>query len=367
MNVGILIIVLIALLVVLFLGSPVAVALGASGTLGLWMLMGSQGVDIGVQAVGGALNNFILLAVPLFIAMGVFLAKGGLGERLYKIFDSLLRHIPGGVGIATVITCAIMSAMIGTSVAVAGMVGAFAIPSMRKLGYSLPLAMGIVIAGGALGILIPPSVPMILYGAIAQESIGALFLAGVVPGILATILFCIYVYIAFRKGNIKVASPATWSERWKALKEGYWGLVIPVLIIVLLYTGVATPVEIAAIGAILTLLISVFIYKTINFKNIIPTLREALNSSVMILFIIIGALIMGKYVTLAGVDRAVGNIFIGGGIPVWGFIVITLLIILFLGCLMDGSAIMLLLLPILVVTIHAYGYNPIVYCILSPL
>jgi len=364
MSIGFLIAVVVVLLGLLFMGAPVFIALGTSGLLGMALLDGWMGLDIAVHTASTAVNSFILLAVPLFIAMGVFLAKGGIGEKLYKVFDSFLRHIPGGVGIATLLTCAVLAAMCGTSVAIAGMVGVFAIPNMRKLGYSLPLSMGIVIAGGALGILIPPSVPMILYGAIAQESVGRLFMAGVGPGLLAVLFFAVWVFIAFWKGDVKVAARATWSERWGALKDGYWGLIIPVLIIVLLYTGIATPVEVAALGCVLTLFISAFVYRTINLKNIIPVLKNAVNSSVMVMVIIMGALILGKYVTMAGVDRAVGNIFVGGGIPTWGFLLITMTIILGLGCLMEGASIMLLLMPILIVTIHAYGYDTYVFAVL---
>ena len=364
MNIGILIVVLIILLGLLFSGAPVFVALGSAGMAGMVLLNGWIGFDMAVHVALDALNSFILLAVPLFIAMGVFLARGGIGEKLYKIFDSFLRHIPGGVGIATLLTCAVLAAMCGTSVAIAGMVGVFAIPNMRKLGYSLPLSMGIVIAGGALGILIPPSVPMILYGAIAQESVGKLFMSGIGPGILAVLLFSAWTLIAFLRENVKVAPRASWSERWAALKDGFWGLIIPVAIIVLLYTGVATPVEVAAVGCVFTLIISAFVYKTINFGNIISVLKNAVNSSAMIMVIIMGALILGNYVTMAGVDRAVGDIFVGGGIPTWGFLVITMLVILGLGCLMEGASIMLLLLPVLIVTIREYGYNPYVYAVL---
>jgi C4-dicarboxylate transporter DctM subunit len=358
------IIVILFLGLLLLIGTPVGISLGLIGLVGLVFQCGAVGFDIAVHSAMGSLNNFILLAVPLFITMGVLLGKGGIGGKIYDVFDCFLKHLPGGVGIATVFTCAVLSAMCGTSVAVAGMVGAFALPNMQKLGYSLPLSMGIVIGGGALGILIPPSVPMILYGAIAQESVGRLFLAGVGPGILAVILFSIYVFIAYRKEGGKVRKRALWSERWSALKEGIWGLLIPILIIILLYTGVATPVEIAALGCILALIVGFLIYKTINIRNIISILKEALSSSIMVLFIIAGAMILAKYVTLAGIDKAVGNIFVGGNIPVWGFLLITMLIILVMGCFLEGASIMLIMLPVLILTIHAYGYDPYVYAIL---
>jgi len=357
--------VIIVLLGLLFMGAPVSVALGGSGLLGLWLLLGARGLDVAIQTAATSLNSFVLIAVPLFIAMGVFLAEGGIGERLYNMFDVMLRHIPGGVGIATVLTCAVLAAMCGTSVAIAGMVGAFALKNMRRLGYSLPLSMGTVVGGGALGMLIPPSLPMIVYGAIAQESVGKLFICGIGPGIVAVILFCGWVYVAFRKEKGgKVAPPATWSERWKAFKNGFWGLLIPLIIIVLLYWGIATPTEIAALGCAISLFVVLFVYRSVSIKGTISLLRRAVSSSVMILFIIVGALILAKFVTQAGVARAVADIFVGRGIPTWGFLLITMAIILCLGCLMEGASLMLLLLPILITTVRAYNYDPYVYGVL---
>jgi len=364
MDIGSFIAVLIALVMLLLLGAPVGIAMGAAGTLGLFLVSGTKGLEIAVQTATGAVNNYIILAVPLFVTMGVFLGRGGLGRRIFDIFNAFLRQIPGGVGVATVLSCAVLSAMIGTSVAVAAMVGSFALPNLRRLGYSLPLSMGIIAGGGALGILIPPSIPLILYGVIAQESVGRLFLSGFIPGILAAGFFATYVMFCVSREKVLVEAPASWSERWKALKEGYWGLLVPIFVLVTLYTGLATPVEVAALGCILTLLVSCFVYRTINGRNFMLVLREAVTSSVMILFIIVGALVLAKFVTIIGLDRAVGNLFVTRGIPSWGFILITMLIILAMGCFMEGASIMLIMLPILIVSIHAYGINPYVYAIL---
>jgi len=364
MDIGSFIAVVIALVMLLLLGAPVGIAMGAAGTLGLFLVSGTKGLEIAVQTATGAVNNYIILAVPLFVTMGVFLGRGGLGRRIFDIFNAFLRQIPGGVGVATVLSCAVLSAMIGTSVAVAAMVGSFALPNLRRLGYSLPLSMGIIAGGGALGILIPPSIPLILYGVIAQESVGRLFLSGFIPGILAAGFFATYVMFCVSREKVLVEAPASWSERWKALKEGYWGLLVPIFVLVTLYTGLATPVEVAALGCILTLLVSCFVYHTINGRNFMLVLREAVTSSVMILFIIVGALVLAKFVTIIGLDRAVGNLFVTRGIPSWGFILITMLIILAMGCFMEGASIMLIMLPILIVSIHAYGINPYVYAIL---
>ncbi|KJS50073.1 MAG: hypothetical protein VR66_04950, partial [Peptococcaceae bacterium BRH_c23] len=183
----------ILLIVLLFIGTPVPVALGFAGLIGLYALSGEGALVVAAKVMFDTVNDFIFLAIPLFILMGTILGRGRIGEKLYYLFDVFLRQIPGGVGIATILTCAFLAAMIGTSVAIAAMVGSFAISNLMKYGYSFPLSLGICVAGGALGILIPPSVPMIVYGAFTQESTGSLFMAGVVPGMLAVILFSIYV------------------------------------------------------------------------------------------------------------------------------------------------------------------------------
>jgi len=364
-EVGILIPVIVVMLVLLFAGTPVPISMALAGTLGLGLLHGGSGLLVSVQTMFNGLNDFIILAVPMFILMGVILSKGKIGERLYSVFDVFLRHIPGGVGVATIITCMFLAAMVGTSVAVAAMVGSFALREMHRLGYPLHLSMGAVIAGGALGMLIPPSLPMILFGVITLESIGQLFMAGMFPGILAGVLFCAWMVFAFRREEKgKVAPPASKEEKLKALKEGYWGILIPVIIIVMLYTGIATPTEIAAIGCALSFIVAVFIYRTISLKELFPVIKEGLTAAVMVLFIIAGALVLASFVTQAGVSQAVADLFVGGGIPLWGFLAITMLILLGMGCLMEGAGLMLLMLPILHPTIEAYGFSLLVYAVI---
>ena len=179
----------ILLIVLLLIGTPVPVALGFAGLIGLCALSGEGAIVVAAKVMFDTVNDFIFLAIPLFILMGTILGRGKIGEKLYYLFDVFLRQIPGGVGIATILTCAVLAAMIGTSVAIAAMAGSFALSNLMKYGYSFHLSLGITVAGGALGILIPPSLPMILYGAFTQESTGRLFIAGVIPGILAVILF----------------------------------------------------------------------------------------------------------------------------------------------------------------------------------
>ncbi len=355
----------ILLIVLLFIGTPVPVALGFAGLIGLYALSGEGALVVAAKVMFDTVNDFIFLAIPLFILMGTILGKGKIGEKLYYLFDVFLRQIPGGVGIATILTCAVLAAMIGTSVAIAAMVGSFAISNLMKYGYSFHLSLGITVAGGALGILIPPSVPMIMYGAFTQESTGRLFMAGVVPGILAVILFSIYVAWEYvRSPNKQKVVAATWSERWVAFKEGIWALIIPIGVIVPLYTGLATVTEIAALGVLWSFLIGIFIYRTIKIKDIIPILREAINNSVMVMFIICGAILFGNAVTQFGLGSAVNSFFVSNGFSPGVFMVITMVIMFIMGMFLEGASIMMIMIPILLPTLIGYKMDLIWYAVL---
>ena len=355
------------MVVLLFSGITTGMALALGGVLGLILLLGPQGAAITVpQVLFDALNDFVLIAIPLFVMMGVILAKGGVGGRLYDLFDAFLRHIPGGLGMATILTCMVLAAMCGTSSAIAAMVGAFALTNMRRLGYSLSLSIGAVVGGGALGILIPPSVAMIMFGAITGESVGKLFMAGMFPGLIAVAFFCIYMFFAFRKEQAKglstVAPPATRNEKWQALKRGYWGILIPAIIIGLLYGGVATPTEIAAIGCVLSFVVSTFIYRTVPIRQSLRVLRDGLNGAVMIMFIICGAILFANAVTQLGLPSMIASVYVGHSLPF--FIGTTMLMLLAAGCFLEGASMMLIFLPILFPTVLEYGYSLIVYAVL---
>ena len=357
----------VVMVILMFIGTPVPVALGIGGIAGLFGLAG--GLDaaftIAAKVVFDTLNDFVLLAVPLFILMGEILSKGGVGEKMFKLFDAFLRRIPGGVGIATVLTCAVLASMCGTSVAIAAMVGGFAIPNLQKYGYTFPLALGICVAGGALGILIPPSVPMIVYSSFTQESAGKLFMAGVIPGILAVIIFCIYVAVTFWRNPERLVAPkATRHEKWVAFKEGIWALLIPVGIMIPLYVGIATPTEIAAIGVVWSLFVAMVIYHTIKPKDILPLLRSALSGIVMITFIICGAMLFGNAVTQLGLGQQISGFFLSHGFPAWVFMVLTMILMLIMGCFLEGASIMLITLPVILPSLMAYKLDLIWFAVI---
>ncbi|AGL00250.1 TRAP transporter large permease [Desulfoscipio gibsoniae] len=355
---------IVLMLVTLFIGTPVAIALGVSGLVGLYAVFGENSLIIGAKVFTDTLNDFILLAIPLYIIMGVILARGGVGKKLFRLFDAFLRHIPGGIGIATILTCAVLAAMCGTSVAIAAMVGSFAFTDLQKYGYSLPLSLGIVGAGGALGILIPPSVPMIVYGAFSGESVGKLLSAGVIPGIVTVILFTIYVAFAYiRQKGVKVAKAASWRERWEAFMDGIWALLVPFGIVVPLYTGIATPTETAAVGILWAFIVCMGVYKTIKWRDIIHILKEGSSSSVMVMFIICGAMLLGNAATQIGLSHMLTEIF-AGSMSGWVFIPISLLTLLVLGMFLEGASIMLITLPIYLPVLIMYQFDLIWYAII---
>lgn len=354
----------ILMVVMLFIGVPVAVSLGVGGMLGCYFYFGSSAFTIGAQIMSSSLESFILLAVPLFITMGVILAKSKVGEKLYDLFDVYLRHIPGGVGVATLFTCAVLAAMCGTSVAIAAMVGAFAFSNLKKYGYSLPLSMGIVAGGGALGILIPPSVPMILYSSFSEQSTGKLFISGIIPGLVAVSLFSTYTVIAYSRGKERImAKKTTWGERIKATKKGIWGLLVPVGIIIPLYAGWATPTETAAIGILWALVVGLFIYKEITFKDIFPILEEGVLSSVMVLFIICGAMVFGNAATQIGLSEMIKSFAVSSLSPIT-FIIITIIIVIIMGMFLEGASIMLIVLPIFLPALMGFGVNLFWYAVI---
>lgn len=359
------IITLIVTMIVLFLRVPVGITLMLGGSIGLYLLFQQGAFAIIPQALFNTLNSFTLICLPLFMLMGVIIAKGGLGERVFDVFHAFLRHIPGGVGIGTILTCMLLAAMMGSSVAEAATVAPFAVKNLRRFGYSMPLAVGAVAAGGALGILIPPSGIMILYGVMTGESIGRLFMAGLFPGLVAGTLFCAYMAFAFRreKGG-KVDAPMGWAGRWKALKRGYWGILIPLGIITSIYTGIATATEAAAVGCFLAILATFVFQRTLSHKDLGPLLTDAVTSISSLLIIIVGAVVFAAFVNQAGLSRSIAGVFSTYAIPLAGFLAITMIIMLVQGCFLEGVAICLIMVPILHPSVISYGYSLYVYAVL---
>lgn len=348
----------IILLVLLFAGLPVAFALGLSGVAGMVLFLGGDGALAQLPIIGyKSLDDFVLAAVPMYILMSQILLTGKVGNDLFELANKWLRHLHGGLGIATVFACAIFAAITGSSVACAVTIGSIAIPEMLARGYDRRLVLGTVAAGGTLGILIPPSIPMILYGAITDESIGKLFMSGVVPGILLMFLF-IGVVVYYSR-NLQLEAPAPWHERMAALKKSIWGLLLPVIVVGGIYTGAFTPTEAAGVGTLYSLIITFFIYRTLTVKDMPKILGDTIRTTCMIFAIMIGASLFGFVLTILDAPQALTEYVAGMALGKWMVFIAINILLLFLGCILESVSILFITLPILFPLITRLGFDPI--------
>ncbi|TCP61857.1 tripartite ATP-independent transporter DctM subunit [Rhodovulum bhavnagarense] len=353
-----LVLVILALLVLLFIGIPVAFALAGLGTVML-ALKGLPLVMV-AQNLHGAIDNFVLLSVPLFLLMSNILLKGGVGRDLFDALQSWVGHWPGGLGIAALASCGIFSAISGSSVATAATVATVAVPEMTSRGYGKSFTLGLLAAGGTLGILIPPSIPLIVYGVITEESIGKLFLAGIGPGLVLIALFAIYCvgYSFFSKEykpSAKVGRAQRWHATMRALPTG--GLAL--LMIGGIYSGVFTPTEASAVGAVFALVITALVLRSLSWAGFVQALRETVTTTIVLFLIVIGAKIFGKAVTIYQVPAQISQLFDTQVQSDLGFLLIVGLILLFIGLFLESLSMLLIMVPVLFPTVLSLGIDPI--------
>ena len=318
-----------ALLVLLAIGVPVAFSLGASGLLGMVLLCPVTAPWSKFPSWPIRLSMILSSAPCRFTSlMSAILLKGKVGEDLLTWAISGCGICPAVLGIATIVACGIFAAITGSSVACAVTVGAIAIPEMLKRGYDRSVVLGAVAGGGTLGILIPPSIPMILYGSITGESIGQLFMSGVLPGVLMTVFF--HFIVVYRSRHLKLEK-APLSERFAALKGSIWGLLLPVIVVGGIYTGAFTPTEAAAVGTVYALFITFVIYRTLSVKDLPGILMETVGTSAMIFAIMIGASLFGFVLTILQVPQALTMMVAEVEVSRWVFFILINLLLLFFG------------------------------------
>lgn len=337
--------ILAALMGLLFIRVPVAFALGGLGLLLLWL----KGISIIMipQALYSMADSFVLLAVPLFLLMSNILLKGGVGRDLFNAVQSWVGHWPGGLGIATIISCALFSAISGSSVATAATIATVAIPEMISRGYSRPFVLGLLAAGGTLGILIPPSIPMILYGVITEESIVDLFMAGVGPGILLTLMFILYCFIfaQFDK-NYLPSSKASWKERWQATVRAVPTIVLAAIVIGGIYLGVFTPTESAGVGFALSL-VFVLCLRRLSWEGFKESIMESMVTTVTIFLIIAGAKVFGKAITLYRIPQEISLAITSNIAEPALFILVVCAVLLIMGFFLESISMILIMVPVL--------------------
>lgn len=352
------------LFVALGVGLPVAFSLNLIGLVGFASLFGYAGFKFVPSIIYDSMHSFILTAVPLFIILGKFLSDGGIGKRLFEFGQVWLRHVPGGVAVATILSCGIMAAVAGSSTAIVAAIGMFAIPELIDRGYSKSTATGVVAAGATLGILIPPSIPLLIYSAVTDESAGKLFLAGVVPGIILMLSMCAYVAIQAEVSGVKRLPRASWAERLRATREALWALLLPVIVLGSIYTGVVTPTEAAAVGVAAAVIITVFIYRTVTPRKCLDVLLSGASTSVMILSIVQGAMVFGKFATLIQAPQQVVDWITALDLSAIQFVIVANVLFIVLGCFLEVISIILIVLPGILVTMHALNIDLVWFAII---
>jgi len=358
---------LVALLFVLFvvfflLNVPIAISLAMS-TIALIVTTETFNLMMIPQRMFAGLNSATLMAIPGYILAGVLMSRGGVSKYLIESLRSWIGHLPGGLSVVTILACMIFAAISGSSPATAAAIGAIMLPAMEAGGYPKRYAMGLIAAAGTLGILIPPSIPLIVYGVTADESIGKLFMAGVVPGLMLGSILVVSAIIYAKKNNYGHGRKYTWSERWKASLKAIPAALLPVVILGSIYSGICTPTEAAVVAVFYTLIVSIFIYRELYFKDIRGILRETINTSSMIFLIIAAALVFALYLTNNQIPNKVADWISDANLNVFLFFMVTQLVFFVMGTFLEAVSVILITLPILLPIIKQLGIDPIHFAI----
>jgi C4-dicarboxylate transporter DctM subunit len=361
------------LLVLLMLtGMPISIALGLTVMSFFFFLSDVPMASVGLKLFEG-LNSFPIMAIPFFILAGNFLTNGGAAKRMIHFASTMVGHLYGGLGLAAVLACAMFAAISGSSVATVVAVGTIMMPAMTAAGYPKRFSAGVITTSGALGILFPPSINLVIFSIattgmsatgphdepVATASVGDLFIAGVIPGLVLAMLLGITTWYRARKYDYPRMERASWGERWKAFREASWGLALIVIVVGGIYSGMFTPTEAAAIAAVYSFAISVFIYKDMKLMQVPAILRNAAAMSSMLLYIITNAVLFSFLLTSEQIPQAMALWMTHQGFGVIVFLFLVNIILLVAGNFMDPSAIVLIMAPILYPMAVKLGVNPV--------
>jgi C4-dicarboxylate transporter DctM subunit len=351
-------IIFVLLLVLMLTGMPISISLGLTV---LTFLFGFTHVPLESVALKlfTGIEKFEIMAIPFFILAGNFLTHGGVARRMINFASSMVGHWYGGLGLAGVLACALFAAVSGSSPATVVAIGSILMPAMVKAGFPNKFGAGVITTSGALGILIPPSIVMVMYSVATNTSVGALFMAGVVPGIaLACVLGGVTWYRA-RKFNYPRLPKASWAERFKAFKTSAWGLLLIVIVMGGIYTGMFTPTEAAAMSAVYAFVVAVFVYKDMKLKDVPRVLLNSANMSAMLLYIITNAVLFSFIMANENIPQALADWMLGNGLGMISFLLAVNVMLLLAGNFMEPSSIVLIFAPILFPVAMKLGIDPV--------
>ena len=355
-------IVLVVTLIVLLSGTPVAFGLGAISIAFIMLFQGFDALHVVAETFYAGLNDFTLVSIPMFVMMGAAIGSSPAGKDLYEALDRWLYRLPGGLVISNLGACALFAALTGSSPACCAAIGKMGIPEMRNRGYPDDVATGSICAGGTLGILIPPSITFILYGIATETSIGRLFLAGVLPGVMLTVLFMLWTLFIIWKRGFRAHAPDfryTWKQKFGSIPKVAPFLAIVIGVMYVLYGGVATPSEAAGVGAALCVVMAVIIYRMWRPRQWWKILRDTTRESVMILMIIAAAVLFGYMLTSLYLTQTLAQGIADMHVNRWVLMGMINVFLLVCGFFIPPAAIILMTAPILYPIIKAAGFDPV--------
>jgi C4-dicarboxylate transporter DctM subunit len=344
-------------------GMPISIALGLTV---LTFIFGFTNVPLQSVALKlfTGLESFEIMAIPFFILAGNFLTHGGVAKRMINFASSLVGHWYGGLGLAAVLACALFAALSGSSPACVVAIGSILMPAMVKAGFPPRFGAGVITTSGALGILIPPSIAMVMYSVSTNTSLGAMFIAGVIPGIALASMLGATTWYRARKNNYPRQPRASWGERWAAFRKSVWGLLLIVVVMGGIYSGLFTPTEAAAMAAVYAFFIAVFVYKDLTLRDVPRVLLQSANMSAMLLYIITNAILFSFVLTNEQIPQHLADWLVGMGLGWVGFLLVVNILLLLAGNVMEPSSIILIMAPILFPVAVKLGIDPVHFGIL---
>lgn len=342
----------------LIIGVPVAIALGLSSVLTILFFSNDSLASLSLKLFQG-MEHATLLAIPFFILSSAFLSTGGVAKRLIRFAIACVGSIRGGMAMASVLACMLFAAVSGSSPATVVAIGSIVIAGMVSTGYSQSFASGVVSSAGTLGILIPPSIVMVVYAAITEVSVGRMFMAGVIPGILAGLMLMGGIYFFARKHNLPKMQPATTKEIMTAGIDAIWGLLLIVIVLGGIYGGIFTPTEAAAVAAVYAFIIALFVYRDLGFKDVPKVLTDSGKVTIMLMFIITNAMMFGHVLTTEQIPQQIAEMIVSWGMEPWMFLIVVNVLLLVGGSFMEPSGLLLIVAPILFPIAVELGIDPI--------
>lgn len=346
------------LFVLLIIGVPIAFSLGLASILTILFFTNDSLASMSLKLFD-TMEHYTLLAIPFFILASAFLTTGGVARRLIRFAIAAVGHLHGGLAIASVLACMLFAAVSGSSPATVAAIGSIVIGAMVKSGYPQPYAAGIICNAGTLGILIPPSIVMVVYGAATETSVGQLFMAGVIPGLLLGLMLMTAIYISARKFKIPTQPRASFSELMVAAKDAIWGLGLIIVVMGGIYGGIFTATEAAAVAAVYAFFVAMVIHKDMTWKDVPHVFGESGKVTVMLLFIIANAMLFAHVLTTERIPQTMAETIVGWGLAPWQFLIVVNIILLIAGNFMEPSSILLILAPIFFPIATQLGIDPI--------